>query len=217
MQNVRPALSVSGISKSFRRQGWPPWAGINNVLRGVSFSAEAGSLVGLVGENGSGKSVLMRIIVGLMKADEGSVSMSGQLGYCPQVPLLYDKLSCDETFRLFGHAYGMDDRRTEDRAAYFYEFFNFARYHGELVEILSGGTKQKLNLSIALLHQPHLLILDEPYSGFDWDTYQKFWELAKALRSSGTTILIVSHFIEEQSHFNRVLRLRDGLIEEDSA
>ena len=78
-------------------------------------------------------------------------------------------------------------------------------------------TREKLNLSIALLHQPNLLLLDEPYSGFDWETYVKFWQLSESLRNEGTTILVVSHFIEERSHFDRIVHLKDGLVVGDEA
>lgn len=210
-----PVLRVSNIRKSFRRHRWLPGGRVNEVLRGASFDIEPGKMIGLVGENGAGKSVLMKTIVGLMKADSGTVTVSGRLGYCPQAPLLYDKLTPDETFRLFAHAYGLDDAYALKRAEYFYDFLRFGRYRGELIENLSGGTMQKLNLAIALMHEPQLLLLDEPYSGFDWDTYQRFWQLADSLRDAGATILIVSHFIEERSHFDRILRVRDGLVEDD--
>lgn len=209
-------LIVSGITKSFRRQAFLPWSRVNHVLKEASFALQPAELVGLVGENGSGKSVLMKIIVGLLKPESGSVEVNGRIGYCPQVPLLYDKLTCDETFGLFGHAYSLSDARTAERAAFFYDFLHFERFRGELVENLSGGTRQKLNLAIALLHEPQVVLLDEPYSGFDWDTYQRFWQLTGSLRESGTTILIVSHFIEERSHFGRILRVRDGLVEDEA-
>ena len=209
-------LHVRDIHKTFRKR-LALHPRINNVLRGVTFSLPRASMVGLVGENGSGKSVLMKIIVGLMSADSGTVRLDGRLGYCPQVPLLYDKLTCEETFRLFGHAYDLPDDETEARSTEFFQLLGFERFRNELVENLSGGTKQKLNLSVALLHRPNLLLLDEPYSGFDWDTYLKFWELTGSLKEQGTTILIVSHFIEERSHFDRIVNLRDGVVAEEGA
>lgn len=210
-----PVLRVSEIQKSFRRYGWLPGGRVNHVLRGASFTIQPGKMIGLVGENGAGKSVLMQIIVGLMKPDAGTVEVSGRLGYCPQIPLLYDKLTPDETFRLFAHAYGLDDAYALERTEHFYKFLNFAHFRGELIENLSGGTRQKLNLAIALMHEPQVLLLDEPYSGFDWDTYQRFWQLADSLRNSGATIVIVSHFIEERSHFDRILRVRHGLVDDE--
>lgn len=206
-----PVLSVANVEKAFRRGLLR--REVNHVLRGVSFDLSPGSMVGLVGENGSGKSVLMKIIAGSLHADEGSVTIGGRLGYCPQIPMLYDKLTCDETFRLFGRAYGLGRAEIESRAEAMYETFGFERFRDELVEHLSGGTRQKLNLAIALLHEPELILLDEPYSGFDWETYQAFWRIADGLRREGCTILVISHFIQERAHFDRILELRAGRLE----
>lgn len=202
-------LSVREVEKSFSRGIWPRRR-INQVLRGITFELQPGAMVGLVGENGSGKTVLMRIIAGSLGPDSGTVSISGRLGYCPQIPLLYDRLTPEETLALFGRVYGLDDQAIRDRSEALYERLGFGRFRSELVVNLSGGTRQKLNLAVALLHSPTLLLLDEPYSGFDWETYQAFWGIAGELRDSGTTILIVSHFIQEQSHFDRILELRNG-------
>jgi ABC-type multidrug transport system ATPase subunit len=87
---------------------------------------------------------------------------------------------------------------------------NFERYLTYRVESLSGGTKQKLNLALALLHVPDVLLLDEPYSGFDWETYLTFWEMSERLRDDGMAILIVSHLIGEQSRLTRRYVLEDG-------
>jgi ABC-type multidrug transport system ATPase subunit len=207
-----PTLAIADVHKAFRTGVWPRRRS-NEVLRGVSFELLPGTMVGLVGENGSGKSVLMRIIAGSLKQDHGTVVLDGRLGYCPQVPMLYEKLTCDETFVLFGRAYNLTTEDTRARANRLYEVLSFARFRTELVEHLSGGTRQKLNLAIALLNEPTVLLLDEPYAGFDWETYQVFWSLAGSLRDSGTTILIISHFLHEQERFDRILRLVNGTLE----
>ncbi len=209
-----PVLTVSGVEKSFAR-GWPWRRRVNRVLRGVSFSLAPGTMVGLAGENGSGKSVLLRIIVKSLKPDAGRSEVTGRLGYCPQVPLLYEKLTCDETFELFGRAYSLSGEAVAASATQLYEALDFERFRGEQVEILSGGTRQKLNLAIALLHDPDVLLLDEPYSGFDWETYQKFWGIADELRKRGKTVVVVSHFLQERERFDRILDLRDGLLAGD--
>ena len=206
-----PVLTVSGVEKSFAR-GWPWRRRVNRVLRGISFSLEPGTMIGLAGENGSGKSVLLRIIVNSLKPDAGRSEITGRLGYCPQVPALYEKLTCDETFELFGRAYYLSDQAVKASATELYDTLGFERFRDEQVEILSGGTRQKLNLAIALLHDPDLLLLDEPYSGFDWETYQKFWGLADELRKRGKTVLVVSHFLQERERFDRILDLRDGVL-----
>jgi ABC-type multidrug transport system ATPase subunit len=179
-------------------------------LRGADLDIDAGELVGLVGENGSGKSTLMQIIVGLLARDAGAVDAPARLGYCPQLPQLWDKLTVAEHFKLFGEAYGLEPREGELSRDRLLDELQFADYLDYRVEELSGGTKQKLNLALSLVHEPGLLLLDEPYAGFDWETYVQFWELAERRRQDGTAILIVSHLLSERDRLNRIYELRDG-------
>jgi ABC-type multidrug transport system ATPase subunit len=172
-----------------------------------------GELVGLVGENGSGKSVLMQIIVGLLARDGGEVNRPERLGYCPQLPLLWDKLTVAEHFELFATAYGMAEQHGRTAAAALMNELQFARYERYRVEVLSGGTRQKLNLALALMHEPQLLLLDEPYAGFDWETYLRFWEMAENRRADGMGILVVSHLLAERERLTRIYELRDGRCE----
>jgi ABC-type multidrug transport system ATPase subunit len=169
-----------------------------------------GEIVGLVGENGSGKSTLMQIFVGLLGRDGGEVEQPARIGYCPQQPMLWDKLTVDEHFELFARAYGLDEQAREQATAALLEELSFARYRRYRVEELSGGTRQKLNLALALMHAPDLLLLDEPYSGFDWETYLRFWEMAESRREAGMGILIVSHLLTERERLDRVYELREG-------
>ncbi len=166
--------------------------------------------MGLVGENGSGKSTLMKILVGALDADGGSVEVSGRVGYCPQEPLLYERLTCDEHLGLFGVAYGMDPEAQSAAAESLYDTLGFARWRDIQVAELSGGTRAKLNLALALLADPDVLLLDEPYAGFDWDTYQRFWELTATRRAAGRSVLVVSHFVTDQERFDRLVEVRDG-------
>lgn len=204
----RPVLVVSDVVKGFRHGALRTRR--VEVLRGASLEVRAGELVGLVGENGSGKSVLMKIIVGLLARDGGEVSASGGLGYCPQEALVWEKLTVREHFELFARAYGISDLAGERAMASLMAELQFERYAGYRVEELSGGTRQKLNLSLALMHDPALLLLDEPYSGFDWETYMRFWEMAEERRSRGMGILVVSHLLAERDRMSRVYALRDG-------
>jgi ABC-type multidrug transport system ATPase subunit len=201
-------LRVEGLEKSFHR-GVVRRRRVD-VLTGASLMVCSGELVGLVGENGSGKSTLMQIVVGLLGRDGGEVERLGRLGYCPQVPMLWDKLTVDEHFALFARAYGLADDARDRAAAALLTELGFERYRGYRVEDLSGGTRQKLNLALALMHEPKLLLLDEPYSGFDWETYLRFWEMADRRRAGGMGILIVSHFLSERERLDRVYELKDG-------
>ncbi|MHB8241286.1 MAG: ABC transporter ATP-binding protein [Solirubrobacteraceae bacterium] len=202
-------LRVSGVGKAFHRGVWP-FRRTVQVLSGATLEVRPGELVGLVGENGSGKSTLLQIIVGLLARDSGSVEQPERLGYCPQVPMLWEKLTVDEHFSLFARAYGMDEDARLRTVGALLEELQFERYRGYRVEALSGGTRQKLNLALALMHEPQLLLLDEPYSGFDWETYLRFWEMSERRRDGGMGILIVSHLLAERDRLDRIYTLRAG-------
>lgn len=204
-----PVLAATGITKSYRRGAWP-WRRRARVLRGADLILYRGEVVGLVGENGSGKSTLMKILVGALAADAGTITRTGRLGYCPQEPLVYGRLTCDEHFDLFGHAYGMTAGDAEASKQAVYEALGFSRYANTRADQLSGGTLAKLNLGLALLADPDVLLLDEPYAGFDWDTYQKFWRLVAQRRQAGRSVLIVSHFVVDEDRFDRIVAVRDG-------
>lgn len=180
------------------------------VLRGASVTLRAGEIVGLVGENGSGKSTLMKILVGSLDGDGGRLERSGTIGYCPQEPILYERLTCDEHFELFGVAYDLDRAFVERSRDEIYETLGFTDHRTARVDELSGGTKAKLNLGLALLPDPDMLLLDEPYAGFDWDTYVRFWDLTAERRDSGRAVLIISHFVADEQRFDRIVHLRDG-------
>jgi ABC-2 type transport system ATP-binding protein len=202
-------LLATGITKTYRRGVWPRRR-TTAVLHGADVELHPGEVVGLVGENGSGKSTLMKILVGALPADDGTVTTRGQLGYCPQDPILYQRLTCDEHFELFGRGYGMTPSAIERSRTEIYDALGFGQWAGARVDELSGGTRAKLNLGLALLPDPDLLLLDEPYAGFDWDTYQRFWQLTAQRRDAGHSVLIISHFITDEERFDRVLHLRDG-------
>ena len=194
-------LKVENIAKAF---------GKNKVLKNVSFEMSTSLLYGIVGENGSGKSTLLKIIVGEWKPDLGNISVEGRLGYCPQNTLLFSQLTVDENLKYFAAAYRMNKAELISRSESLMNFFNFKKYRKERIANLSGGTQQKLNLAIALLHQPKLLILDEPYNGFDWDTYLRFWDYTNQLRKEGCAILVVTHFLTEKERFDKIYNLVEG-------
>jgi ABC-type multidrug transport system ATPase subunit len=196
-------LKTEHIEKSFGRK---------SVLRDVSLNMNAGSIEGIVGENGSGKSTLLKIIVGRWKADNGSISINGKMGYCPQNIQLFPQLTVNENFRYFSAAYKLPKKEYLNSRDNLMDYFNFGNFRNEKIENLSGGTQQKLNLSIALLHQPDLLILDEPYNGFDWDTYLRFWDYTGNLQRSGCAVLIVTHLISEKQRFDRIHNLENGYL-----
>jgi len=206
----KPVMVADGVRKAYR-PWWRPAGRAVPVLRGADLALYPGEVVGLVGENGSGKSTLMKILVGALAPDAGTITHTGRLGYCPQEPVMYERLTCAEHVELFGRAYHMTGDAAGRSAGDLYATLGFERYAQTRADQLSGGTLAKLNLSLALLADPQVLLLDEPYAGFDWDTYLKFWQLVAARRGAGRTVLIVSHFVTDEERFDRIVELRDGL------
>lgn len=208
-------VRVEHVAKTYVTRGLWPLTRRNPVLTDASLEVPGGEIAAIVGGNGSGKSTLMMIVAGALARDAGKVHINGRVGYCPQAPVLYAKLTVEETFQLFGVAYGMtgpaiDARRDELMARL--EFGEYLRYR---VEHLSGGTKGKLNLALALLHDPEVLLLDEPYAGFDYETYLRFWDMSEELKDRGRALLIITHFVEQQERFDRIYRVREGHCERE--
>jgi ABC-type multidrug transport system ATPase subunit len=202
---AEPLLLSQDLCKSFGRR---------KVLRGVSFSVDRRSLVGIVGENGAGKSTLLRILAGELQPDGGQVFRYGSMGYCPQAVNLNDALTVEQHLDYFRAAYRIPNLNVANELI---EELGYQGYRHELVGNLSGGTKQKLNLTLALMHRPQLLLLDEPYQGFDWETYQRFWGLVSGLRQRDCAILIISHLFFEQARFDVLHHLAQGQMQPSDA
>ncbi|WLW50350.1 ABC transporter ATP-binding protein [Streptomyces sp. YU58] len=184
------------------------------VLRGVDLRLRAGTLCGIVGENGAGKSTLLRILSGELRPTRGSVRHAGRFGYCPQHVVLNDALTVRQHLTYFQTAYRLTDVRYAEEIM---DVLGFTGYADERAGVLSGGTRQKLNVTLALMHDPQVLLLDEPYQGFDWDTYQRFWDLATRLRDAGRSVLIVSHLAYDTERLDELWRLDNGLLRADKA
>jgi ABC-type multidrug transport system ATPase subunit len=198
-------LSARDIEKSFGR---------HQVLRGVSFEVAPCTLVGIVGENGAGKSTLLKILAGELQPSRGQIDRRGSQGYCPQQVILHDALTVNQHLDYFRAAYGLRDLRRADELI---EQLDYTSYRDSVVRILSGGTKQKLNLTLALMHRPRVLLLDEPYQGFDWETYLRFWDLTAQLREQGCALLVISHLFFERQRFDVLYQLQQGRLVRASA
>ena len=204
MESAPASLSVSNIARSFGRR---------HVLRDVTFTARRGELVGIAGENGAGKTTLLRIVAGLLPPDRGRVDVRGRIGYCPQDPQVHFGLTVDQNLEWFRAAYRLEHHV---RAEAMLDRLAVRQHRRTLVGELSGGTRQKLNLILALMHDPEVLLLDEPYQGFDWETYLRFWDIADESRRAGRVIVIISHLVFERARFDTLLRLHDGVLEPEA-
>jgi ABC-2 type transport system ATP-binding protein len=199
------ALAARGICKSFGRR---------RVLAGLDLDVAAGELVAVVGENGTGKTTLLRILAGDLRPDAGTVAVGGRPGYCPQTVVLDEALTVDQHVAYFQAAYGI---ASPARAWELVERLGFVACRRQRAGTLSGGTKQKLSLTLALMHDPPVLLLDEPYQGFDWQTYRAFWDLAGELKAAGTATVVISHLVFEHERFDRICHLAGGRVQQETS
>jgi ABC-2 type transport system ATP-binding protein len=181
--------------------------GKNNVLRGIELTVHAGEVVAIIGANGCGKSTLMKICAGLVSPSRGEVEVDKSMAYCPQQAGLMGFLTADEHFALFGagHGMGRDEARATGR-----QLARSLAWDGGMatqVRHLSGGTQQKLNLILAALPDPDILLLDEPYQGFDRGSYIDFWDWVLQRRDSGKSTLVITHMLNSLDRVDTVLDL----------
>jgi ABC-2 type transport system ATP-binding protein len=178
------------------------------VLDRACLSVEAGESVAIIGENGAGKSTLLRICAGLIRADGGEVKVHGRVGYCPQQPGLFDLLSADEHLALLAPALGMRREAALREGHELLAEFSFPVAERTQTRHLSGGARQKVNLALALLGSPTVLLLDEPYQGFDHGAYVSFWEHVARWTSLGMGVVVVTHLLADRELVDRVVELR---------
>ena len=202
-------LSVTQLSKSY---------GDRRAVDNVSFQVREGQTVGLLGPNGAGKSTTVSMICGLLRPDSGSVQMDGaiisqgqnaakqKIGYVPQDLALYDDLSALENLKLFGALYGLKGAVLRARCADVLALVNLADRAADKPATFSGGMKRRLNIAAALLHEPQLLILDEPTVGVDPQSRNAIFDTLEQLKRAGRALIYTSHYMEE------VERLADHIV-----
>jgi len=215
-----PILELQSIHKSFRR-GF--FSLRTPVLKGVDLSIEAGELFGFLGHNGAGKSTTMKIILGLVRPDSGRVSLFGEpgsgprararIGYLGEEVGLYPHFSALETLLLAGELFKLSKRVSRERAEALIDQVGLADAGHKKTKSYSKGMKQRLGLATALVNDPDLLVLDEPYSGLDPIGRRQLRELLLALKARGKTIMMSSHIVPDvEAVCDRVGILSDGVI-----
>jgi len=196
--------------------------GALTALDRFSLSVEAGSICALVGPDGAGKTTMIRILCRLLDPDSGTVTIDGSdiahdfekvkpmLGYMPQQFSLYPDLSIEENLTFYAGLYGITGEHYRNKRDSLYEFSNLAPFASRRAGALSGGMKQKLALSCALIHDPRLLILDEPTTGVDPLSRRQFWEILLQLKTQGVTILVSTPYMDEVARCDRAAFILNG-------
>lgn len=207
-------LRVSNLKKSF---------GEVRALNAVSLSVQAGQLIGLIGSDGAGKTTLIRIVAGLLRADSGEVTYRAEgagnytgnkrgrrpaIGYLAQGFALYSDLTVRETMRFFSELHGL--RRYEERSSELLEMVGLAPFGQRRAGRLSGGMKKKLALACALVHGPELLLLDEPTTGVDPVSRREFWGILARLQDDGLAVLLSTPYFDEAERCTEVVLMHAG-------
>ncbi len=194
-----PMLSARRVHKRFGRK---------IVLEDALLDVAAGEAVALVGENGAGKTTLLQICAGMIPSDAGEIAVGGRIGYCPQEPGVFELLTAEEHLVLFGRGLGLSRERSLAEGRAILAEFDYPIEERAVTRDLSGGTRQKLNLTLSLLGDPQLLLMDEPYQGFDRGTYVNFWDHVARWRDQGRAVVVVTHMLAELHRVDRVVELQ---------
>ncbi|GAA3409653.1 ABC transporter ATP-binding protein [Paenibacillus hodogayensis] len=206
-----PVIDLYQIKRTF---------GKKTVLDGITLQVGRGELFGMLGPSGSGKTTLIKLITGIDKADGGTVRMLGEtmpklamlqrFGYMAQADALYSELTAKENLQFFAALYGLTGTRCKERIEKAMAVVDLLDHLNKPVAAYSGGMKRRLSLALALLHEPELLVLDEPTVGIDPVLRQSIWRELLALREQGTTILLTTHVMDEADKCDRIALIREG-------
>jgi ABC-2 type transport system ATP-binding protein len=198
--------------------------GAFRAVDGVNLKVEEGTIFGLLGPNGAGKSTTIRLILGLLKPTSGYVKVFGIsveknrkevlkiTGYMPQQFSLYEDLTVEENMRLYASMYGIKSKEANERIQQLMDEFNLREIRNRLAGKLSGGMKQRLALAVALIHNPKLLVVDEPTAGVDPPLRRYFWEKFRELKRRGVTILVTTHYMDEAENCDRIALMSRGRV-----
>ena len=210
-----PAIDVFALTRRF---------GDFTAVNDISFHVARGEVFGFLGANGAGKTTAMRMLIGLLAPSSGSATVAGfdiatqaeqvrrNIGYMSQRFSLYDDLTVTENITLYGGIYGLSDHQLTSRTATLLEQLGLTAEAKVRVSSLPLGWKQKLAFSVAMIHQPAVVFLDEPTGGVDPVTRRQFWELIYAAASQGTAVLVTTHYMDEAEYCDRISIMVDGRI-----
>lgn len=191
----------------------------------LSFEVEKGEIFGFLGANGAGKTTAIKILCGLSHPSSGEVNVAGfdiykqrdlikrNIGYMSQKFSLYDDLSIEENIRFYGGIYGLSRKKIKEKTEEYIEKLGLEMYLKSKVKELPLGFKQKLAFSVAIVHNPSIVFLDEPTGGVDPITRRQFWELIYKEASEGKTIFVTTHYMDEAEYCDRVSIMVNGKIE----
>ena len=210
MNSLETAIGVENLVKDF---------GPRRALDGVSFTMHEGEIFSLLGPNGAGKSTTISIIAGLLRPSSGQVRVFGRpagtpavkaaVGVVPQEVALYPDLSAQENLLFWGRMYGLSGRRLAERAAQVLELIGLTDRRADRIASFSGGMKRRVNLGVALLHEPRLLILDEPTVGIDPQSRRHILDSILGLNARGMSVLYTTHYMEEAQELSHRLCILD--------
>ena len=190
----------------------------------VTFQVARGEVFGFLGANGAGKTTAMRMLIGLLEPSSGSATVAGcdiasesegvrrRIGYMSQKFSLYDDLTVRENITLYGGIYGLSNAQIVERMRALLDRIGLEHARNELVRRIPLGWKQQLAFSVALLHAPAVVFLDEPTGGVDPLTRRRFWEMIYETAAAGTTVLVTTHYLDEAEYCDRVSIMVDGAI-----
>lgn len=209
-------ISVSNLTKTF---------GDFTAVNDISFGVAKGEIFGFLGANGAGKTTAIKMLIGISKPSSGEAIVAGfdiakqsemvkkNIGYMSQKFSLYDDLTIKENITFFGGIYGISRKEIKEKTAVLIAELELEEVANQLVGALPLGWKQKLSFSVALLHEPKIIFLDEPTGGVDPITRRQFWEMIYAQAHKGTTIFVTTHYMDEAEYCDRVSIMVEGKIE----
>ncbi len=194
-------------------------------VNGITFEVKKGEIFGFLGANGAGKTTAMKMLIGISIPTSGKANVAGfdvftqaedikkNIGYMSQKFALYDDLTVKENISFFGGIYGLTKARIKEKTKELIEDLGLQEVSNQLVGSLPLGWKQKISFSVALLHEPKIVFLDEPTGGVDPITRRQFWEMIYKAAHDGTTIFVTTHYMDEAEYCDRVSIMVNGKIE----